>query len=269
MREADMNRSSLVEFHSVSKCFDERRGDVIRDLTFDLRDGEFFCLLGPSGCGKTTVLNLLAGFEEPSGGAIYINGRPVVGPGRDRGVIFQGDDALFGWLTAVENVEFGLKMNGMRAGERRDRAQRFIELVGLHGHEHQFPHELSGGMKQRIQIARVLANEPRIILMDEPFAALDAQTRKTMQRELVRIWSETRTTILFITHDIDEANILADRLGLMSAGPGARIRDILTISLPRPRDREAAGFHEYYGHCNRIIEEEAQRLSIQVTFEVV
>lgn len=258
-----MARERLVQFLHVSKWFDERRGDIIHDLTFDLCEGEFFCLLGPSGCGKTTVLNMLAGFEEPTEGEIYLDDQPIAGPGRDRGVIFQGDDALFGWLTALENVEFGLKMRRLRSTEQRERAHSFIRLVGLQGHEHKFPHELSGGMKQRIQIARVLANEPRIILMDEPFAALDAQTRKTMQRELVRIWAETGKTVLFITHDIDEAITLADRIGLMSAGPAARIRDILSVDLLRPRDRADLAFAEYYRRCNAVIEEEVRQSVLQ------
>ena len=254
-----MNQTDLVQLVHVSKRFNDRQGDVLRDFTLSLSEGEFFCLLGPSGCGKTTVLNLLAGFEEPTEGEIFLDGQPVGGPGRDRGVIFQGEDALFGWLTAFENVEFGLKMQRIGSAERRRRVSGFLNLVDLIGHESKFPHELSGGMKQRIQIARVLANEPRIILMDEPFAALDAQTRKMMQQELVRIWAETHKTVLFITHDIDEAIILADRIGVMCAGPASTVRQVLSVDLARPRDRTDASFLGYYRHCDALIEEEVRQ----------
>ena len=179
---------------------------AVEHFSVDIEAGEFFCLLGPSGCGKTTVLKMLAGFEAPTAGQILMDGRPVTGASRDRGVVFQGDDSLYGWLTAVENVEFGLRMRGMSPkAERRERALRYLELVGLTGQAQKYPAELSGGMKQRIQIARALANEPKMLLMDEPFAALDAQTRALMQEELASIWQTTRTTVLFITHDIDEA----------------------------------------------------------------
>src|SRR5262245_61563177 len=177
----------LVSFRDVQKSYRSLQGaeyPAVEHFDVDIEAGEFFCLLGPSGCGKTTVLKMLAGFEAPTGGQILMDGRPVTGPSRDRGVVFQGDDSLYGWLTAVENVEFGPRMTGVPRALRRGRALGYLELVGLKGQEGKYPAELSGGMKQRIQIARVLVNEPKMLLMDEPFAALDAQTRALMQEEL-------------------------------------------------------------------------------------
>ena len=218
---------SLVSFRTVTKVYRSLQGvdyTAVERFDLDIDAGEFFCLLGPSGCGKTTVLKMLAGFEAPTSGQISMNGRLVTSAGRDRGVVFQGDDSLYGWLTAVENVEFGLRMRGMAKAERRARAMRYLELVGLIGQERKYPAELSGGMKQRIQIARALVNEPAMLLMDEPFAALDAQTRSLMQLELANVWRTTRTTVLFITHDIDEAITLGTRIGVMRAGPRADVR---------------------------------------------
>src|SRR5438105_6684977 len=187
---------ALVAFHDVGKTYRSLQGVdyvTVEHFSVEIESSEFFCLLGPSGCGKTTVLKLLAGFETPTSGQILMDGRPVTGASRERGVVFQGDDSLYGWLTAIENVEFGLRMRGVAKAERRERARRFLELVGLKGEEEKYPAELSGGMKQRIQIARALVNEPKMLLMDEPFAALDAQTRMLMQVELARIWQTART----------------------------------------------------------------------------
>src|SRR5229473_625956 len=185
---------SLVCFSDVQKSYRSLQGEdyvAVERFSVEIDAGEFFCLLGPSGCGKTTVLKMLAGFEHPTAGEILMDGRPVTGASRDRGVVFQGDDSLYGWLTAVENVEFGLRMQGIARAERRERAMRYLELVGLKGQQQKYPAELSGGMKQRIQIARALVNEPKMLLMDEPFAALDAQTRSLMQVELAGIWRTT------------------------------------------------------------------------------
>src|SRR5688572_26840193 len=207
----------LVSFREVQKIYRSLQGvdyPAVDGFDLDIEAGEFFCLLGPSGCGKTTVLKLLAGFEAPTAGQILMNGRAVTGASRDRGVVFQGDDSLYGWLTAVENVEFGLRMRGIGKTERRERARHHLQLVGLTGQERKYPAELSGGMKQRIQIARALVNEPAMLLMDEPFAALDAQTRALMQLELASLWQATRTTVLFITHDIDEAVTRGTRHGV-------------------------------------------------------
>jgi NitT/TauT family transport system ATP-binding protein len=222
----------------------------------DIEAGEFFCLLGPSGCGKTTVLKLLAGFESPTAGSIRMSGETVTGPSRDRGVVFQGDDSLYGWLTALENVEFGPRMRGLTKSERRERARHYLQLVGLTGQERKYPAELSGGMKQRIQIARALVNEPAMLLMDEPFAALDAQTRALMQLELANIWRTTRTTVLFITHDIDEAVTLGTRIGVMRAGPRSHVKGVIDVDLDGARSRTDDAFLGYYKQVYEMIRDE-------------
>ncbi len=249
----------LVSFHDVQKTYRSLQGvdyPALEHFSLDIEVGEFFCLLGPSGCGKTTVLKMLAGFEGPTAGRILMEGRPVTGASRDRGVVFQGDDSLYGWLTAVENVEFGLRMRHVGKTERRERAMRYLELVGLRGQERKYPAELSGGMKQRIQIARVLANEPQMLLMDEPFAALDAQTRALMQLELANIWQATRTTVLFITHDIDEAVTLGKRIGVMRAGPRSQVKGVVEVSLNGARSRTDEAFLGYYKQVYEMIRDE-------------
>jgi NitT/TauT family transport system ATP-binding protein len=207
-------------------------------VSLEARPGEFIALIGPSGCGKSTLLFVVAGLEEPDEGRVLVDGRPVDGPGRDRGVMFQ-DYALFPWMTVAENVAFGLRAKGLGRREREAIVARHVELVGLRGHEEKFPHELSGGMRQRTALARVLANDPAILLMDEPLAALDALTRRLLQQELLRIWGEAsaggdRKTVLLVTHDIEEAVFLADRVVVMSRRPG-RIKLLIENPLPRPR----------------------------------
>ena len=249
----------LVSFRDVDKTYRSLQGDdyeAVTRFSLDIEAGEFFCLLGPSGCGKTTVLKLLAGFEAPTGGTITMEGRPVTGASRDRGVVFQGDDSLYGWLTAVENVEFGLRMRAVPKPARRARAMQFLDLVGLTGQARKYPAELSGGMKQRIQIARVLANEPKMLLMDEPFAALDAQTRALMQDELARIGHAARTTVLFITHDIDEAVRLGQRIGVMRAGPRSQVKGIVDVALDGARSRTDDGFLKHYKQVYEMIRDE-------------
>jgi NitT/TauT family transport system ATP-binding protein len=209
---------------------------ALRAVNLSIAPGEFFCLLGPSGCGKSTILRMIAGFLRPSSGDILLRGSPIKGPGIDRAVVFQGDAALFNWLTVEENVAFGPRMQGIPEEKYRNIVAENIRLVGLEGFEKYQPSQLSGGMRQRLQIARVLANDPGILLMDEPFGALDAQTRGIMQQELSRIWSNKKKTVLFITHDIDEAVLLGDRIAVMTAGPGASIKTILNVPLSRPRD---------------------------------
>jgi NitT/TauT family transport system ATP-binding protein len=253
---------ALVTFKEVEKIFFKDRSTsyaALRGFNLEIDDREFFCLLGPTGCGKTTVLNLLAGFERPTGGAIELAGIPVTGPGRDRAVVFQGDDSLYAWLTARENIEFGPRARGVPAKERRALADSYLNLVGLRGQGDKHPHELSGGMKQRIQIARVLANEPRMLLMDEPFGALDAQTRRVMQRELTKIWQATHTAVLFITHDIDEAIILGDRIGVMRAGPESNLKAIVEVRMEGIHDRNHPRFIEYYRQVHALIEEEVNQ----------
>jgi NitT/TauT family transport system ATP-binding protein len=232
---------------------------IIQGFDLAIPKGEFHLLLGPSGCGKTTALNLLAGFEASSRGRVVVDGHDVTGPGRERIVIFQGDDSLYPWLTALDNVAFGLRVEGLTEAERRRRAMEYIELVGLAGHESKFPAELSGGMKQRIQIARALVCHSPILLMDEPFGALDAQTRSILQEELTLIWQRTQCTIFFITHDISEAILLADRLSVMRAGPRSNIKEILHIDLPRPRSPGDEAFAHYYHRVHEILAAEVRK----------
>lgn len=255
-----MASAPLVRLAGVSKVYRSLQGgdySALRGFDLDIARGELFCLLGTSGCGKTTVLNIVAGFEPATGGVVEIDGHMIRGPGADRGVVFQGDDSLYPWLSALGNVEFGLRMRGMPRRQRERQARAFLYLVGLNGQETKHPAELSGGMKQRIQIARVLANEPEILLMDEPFAALDAQTRMVMQQELVKIWRATAKTVLFITHDIDEAVTLATRIGVMHAGPASRIKGIIEVDLGvSERDRTNDRFIAVYREIHEMIREE-------------
>ena len=219
-----------------------RRLLALRQVELEVAEGEFVCLLGPSGCGKSTLLLILAGLEPASHGRVTVDGREVTGPGPDRGVLFQ-QLALFPWRTAIDNVAFGLEMRGLPRRAARVRAAAFLELVGLADFAHVFPHAMSGGMQQRVAIARLLAHEPQVLLMDEPFGALDAQTRMRMARELARIWEQARRTVLFVTHSVDEAIYLGDRVAVMSPRPG-RIKTAVVVSLPRPRDLAGHEFNE-------------------------
>ncbi|TYL72558.1 ABC transporter ATP-binding protein [Bradyrhizobium cytisi] len=224
-----------IRFEHVRKEFFARgegggpgqRFTALEDITLDVRSGELLALAGPSGCGKSTLLDLLGGLTLPTSGRILLDGRPIAGPGRDRGIVFQ-QYALFPWCTAAQNVEFGLDIAGLKAKQRLDIARHFLDLVGLSGFADRYPHELSGGMKQRVAIARSLAYDPEVLLMDEPFAALDAQTRETLQGELLRIWRATGKTIVFITHGIDEAIVLGQRVAVMTSCPG-RIKQVIDI----------------------------------------
>jgi NitT/TauT family transport system ATP-binding protein len=233
-----------LEVVGVRQVFqtEDGREPVVALERFDLAvdDGEFVCLLGPSGCGKSTLLNVVAGFVKPTEGRVSLDGTDVTGPGQDRGVVFQ-EHALFPWFRVGQNVEFGLRMAGVPRRERGRIADRYLDLVGLHPFRQAFPKELSGGMKQRVAIARALANEPKILLMDEPFGALDAQTRRLMQDELTKIWAATGKTILFVTHAIEESLLLADRVVVMSPRPG-HIEAVLEVPLPRPRSDVAGDF---------------------------
>jgi len=207
---------------------------ALDNVDLEIRQGEVLALVGPSGCGKSTLLDIIAGLAERDGGEVYLDGKKLEGPGLDRGVVFQGY-ALFPWKTVLENVAFGLESKGVAKKEREEIARRHIDLVGLTKFEDRYPHELSGGMKQRVAIARALAFDPRILLMDEPFGALDAQTRERLQLELLRIKRDTGKTILFVTHSIDEAVLLADRIAIMTSRPGT-IKAIVDVRLPRDRE---------------------------------
>ena len=227
--------SVKISFQQVRKEFVVRgkgggpadRFTALEDITLDVRPGEFLTLVGPSGCGKSTLLDLLGGLTAPTSGRILLDGRPIEGPARDRGIVFQ-QYALFPWRTAAQNVEFGLDIAGLKARQRREIARHYLDLVGLTAFADRHPHELSGGMKQRVAIARSLAYDPEVLLMDEPFAALDAQTRETLQGELLRIWRATGKTIIFITHGIDEAVVLGQRVAVMTSRPG-RIKHVVEI----------------------------------------
>jgi NitT/TauT family transport system ATP-binding protein len=236
-----------VSVRDASKLYASSGGELNWAMTgvdLDIGQGEFVCAIGPSGCGKTTLLNMIAGFIQPTTGTVTAGGQRVSGPGADRGVVFQ-EYALFPWLTARRNIEFGLKMQGLDAATRRRRADELLALTGLSHAATRFPFELSGGMRQRIAVARALATQPQVLLMDEPFAAIDALTRTSLQRELLRIWQELKLSVFFITHNIEEAVFLAQRVVVMSAHPG-RIREIVDIDLPYPRDRADPAFGELY-----------------------
>ena len=219
---------------------------VVANVDLRIEPGEFVCLLGPSGCGKSTLLNLIAGFLQPSSGRAEVDGKVIRGPDPERGVVFQSTEALFPWLTVRENVEYGPKLRGVSRAKRTAAALEYLDLVGLAGIAQRFPGELSGGMRQRVQIARVLVNEPTVILMDEPFGALDAQTREILQHELDRIWRARKPTIVFVTHDISESILLSDRVVTMTAGPEARIGTVRHVGMSHPRDLTALQSIELY-----------------------
>jgi NitT/TauT family transport system ATP-binding protein len=244
--------------------------EALRDVGFAVRPGEFVAVVGPSGCGKSTLLSLIAGFAQPTTGAVLFDGQPVAGPGPERGVMFQ-DYALFPWRTVLGNVEFGPLARGIERATRRDDAMRYIELVGLGGFENRYPHELSGGMRQRCALARMLANQPRAWLMDEPLAAVDLQTRNILQDELLRIWgdaatAEGRPAVLFVTHGIDEAVYLADRVIVLARRPG-RIKEIVDVDLPRPRRgaRTAPETARLAEHVWGLIRGEAEQAIVEET----
>jgi nitrate ABC transporter ATP-binding subunit len=243
-----------VAIRGVSKRFQVGDGEVeaLARIDASIERGAFVCLIGASGCGKSTLLRVVAGFEEPTTGEVLVEGKPVTAPGSDRGMVFQ-DYALFPWMTVRQNIGFGPRQRQLPRKEVEDIADEFVKLVGLERAANRYPSQLSGGMKQRVAIARVLANNANILLMDEPFGALDALTREQLQRELLQIWARTRVTIVFVTHSVEEAALLADRVLVMSAGPG-RIESDIRIDLPRPRDVSSPEF-------NAVRRELAQRLT--------
>lgn len=227
-----------VKIDHVVKKFNVRNSEVIalNGVDLEIRENEFVCVVGPSGCGKSTLLNMIGGLDKPTDGHIYVDGTEVDGPGPDRGVVFQ-QYALFPWLTVEKNVEFGLKLAGKSKEACRELTQKYLKMVELESFAKSYPKELSGGMKQRVAIARAYAVNPKVLLMDEPFGALDAQTRTQLQTELLETWEKEQKTCFFITHDVDEAIILAQRVIIMSARPG-RVKEIVEIDIPYPRNQE-------------------------------
>ncbi len=238
----------------VSKWFRTRRATVhaLDNVSLNIHEGEFVCLVGPSGCGKSTLLNIIAGLEMPDNGQVLANGKPVSGPGRDRMMMFQ-ESALFPWLDVMDNVMFGLKLKpNLSSSERREVARYYLQLVGLSKFANANIHELSGGMKQRVALARALAPNPRVLLMDEPFGALDALTREQLYGDIQRIWQERKKTIIFVTHNVREASCLGDRVVLFSPHPG-RIREKFGVDLPRPRDINSVALAKYSTEITRAL----------------
>ena len=230
---------SSVTVDNVTLVFEGRAGQTVtalENISFELEDKKFAVIVGPSGCGKSSLLYLIAGLNEPSSGICKMGDKTITGPGKDRGMVFQ-TYTLFPWLNVLKNVEFGLKLRGIASAERADIASKFISEVGLDGFENAYPKQLSGGMRQRVALARALANDPEVLLMDEPFGALDSQTRSIMQELLVKIWEHSNKTVLFVTHDIDEAIFLGDHVCVMSARPGRMIEEV-DVTIERPRNIE-------------------------------
>ena len=249
-----------IAIDRVQKRFETRRREpvvALKDITLDIAPGEFVCLLGPSGCGKSTLLNAIAGFSPPTEGTIAVDGRVVTGPGPDRGMVFQ-EYALFPWMTVEANVGFGLEIEGMPKPARKERVAALLAMLGLKDFADRFPKDLSGGMRQRVAIARVLAIDSPILLMDEPFGALDALTRRSLQDELIKIWSQFGKTIVFVTHSIEESIYLADRIVVMTYRPGTVKRDI-RVEIPRPRDAAAPEFNALKRELGELVTEEQQR----------
>ncbi|HTG02338.1 MAG TPA: ABC transporter ATP-binding protein [Nitrospirota bacterium] len=259
--QAPNSNAAQVVVRSVSKTFtgrDHRSVVALGKIDLTIHEGEFVAILGPSGCGKSTLLNILAGFSLPTSGEVVANSQPVTRPGPDRGMVFQ-EYALFPWMTVAENVAFGLELKKMPNDQIRTQVDKLLDKLQLLDFRDRFPKDLSGGMKQRVAIARVLALDPPIMLMDEPFGALDALTRRTMQDELLRIWTEFRKTIVFVTHGIDESIYLADRVVIMTYRPGT-IKQIVRVTLDRPRDSASPSFTELQREIAGLVMEEQMRL---------
>ncbi|CAM5190144.1 NitT/TauT family transport system ATP-binding protein OS=Castellaniella defragrans OX=75697 GN=HNR28_000909 PE=4 SV=1 [Castellaniella defragrans] len=258
-----MTTAPKLEVKGLSKSYVGKDGEdslVLSDINLRVPAGQFVCIVGASGCGKTTFVKIVDGLTGITSGQVEVDGKPVAGPSPERGFVFQ-NDSLFPWRTVQDNILFGLEMQGRSRASSVKRSQEMIELVGLAGYGDYYPHELSGGMRQRVNLARALAMDPDILMMDEPFAALDAQTREIMQRELLKIWEARKKTVLFITHQIDEAIYLADRVLVFGANPG-RIKDDISIDFPRPRSLHLKRTPEFIEHTDRIwnlIEEEVVR----------
>jgi NitT/TauT family transport system ATP-binding protein len=263
----NVEAASKLELRGVSMIYEQRgkRFEALRDVSLQVDAGEFIAIVGASGCGKTTLLRIVDGLKSPTRGQVWVDGQPVQKPGPDRGFVFQ-QDALFPWRTVLDNVIFGLEVQGRSKKEARLRADGLLRLVGLSGFEQHFPHELSGGMRQRANLARALTIDPDVLLMDEPFASLDAQTREIMQAELLRIWRGNRKTVLFVTHQIDEAVFLADRVVVMTSRPG-QVKAVLDVNIERPRDlsvKRTPPFLELVDEIWKLIEEEV-KAALQIT----
>lgn len=244
-----------VEINNLKKIYNGRQGEVValNGVNLNIRENEFICVVGPSGCGKTTLLNILAGLEEETSGDLKLDGKPITGTGGDRGVVFQ-QYALFPWLTVEKNIAFGLNLKKLSEQEIKEKVDHYLKVVGLEDFKDAYPKELSGGMKQRVAIARAYAVNPKLLLMDEPFGALDAQTRAQLQTELLETWEKEKKTCFFITHDVDEAVILAQRVIIMSARPG-RIKEIVDVDIPYPRTQETKLDPKFIEIKNRIWKE--------------
>jgi len=256
-----VNQPKLVTDH-LSKVFATRDAQVqaVDDISLTVRAGEFVSIVGASGCGKTTLLRMIDGLIKPTSGSVAIDGRPIAGPGSAKVAFVFQQDRLLPWRDIARNTLIGPEIQRRESGATRDLAKEFIELVGLSGFQRHFPHELSGGMRQRVNLARALAVEPEVLLMDEPFASLDAQTREIMQTELLRIWRETKKTVLFVTHQIDEAVFLSDRVIVLTVRPG-RIKEEIIVDLPRPRElglKRSVEFVRYTDHIWKLIEQEVR-----------
>jgi NitT/TauT family transport system ATP-binding protein len=256
---SEIGTRTKIRIEGVSKIFDNGLTALGR-VDLDLAENSFTCLLGPSGCGKSTLLGMIAGFVQPTAGRVLVDGSEVRGASADRGVVFQ-EYALFPWRTALENVEFGPLIRRLSRAERRRIAMDHLEMVGLKGHETKYPSELSGGMKQRVAIARALANNPSILLMDEPFGALDAQTREILQEEMLRIWQHARKTVVFVTHSISESLFLADRVVVMATRPG-NIKAVIDVDLPHPRERTDPSFVALERQVKQLVREEVDKLGV-------
>jgi ABC-type nitrate/sulfonate/bicarbonate transport system ATPase subunit len=270
----------ILKIDKVTKVFQAKVGEIValEEVSFSVIEGEFVCLVGPSGCGKSTLLSIVAGLEFPTGGEILLGGQRITGPGIDRGVVFQ-KDCLFPWLSVSENVRFGLNLRANRHGlsssrmqSLLDRCDYLLEVVGLSRFKDAYPKELSGGMRQRAALARALANQPKVLLMDEPFGALDAQTREEMQELLLKVCERQGTTVLFVTHDVEEAVFLADRVLVMQAHPGKIVGEV-PVPLPRPRNLETtleASFHAIRGEVLRLLYHRTRRvLSEELLYKIV
>lgn len=251
-RVEDFESNLKVNIRDLNKVYKGQKGDVtaLQKVNLGIKPNEFVCVIGPSGCGKSTLLNIIAGLESKTYGSIKVDGKEISGPDRNRGVVFQ-EYALFPWKTVIKNVEFGLKLRGFDKQTRKDKAKEYLELVGLSDFVQSYPKELSGGMKQRVAIARAYANNPEILLMDEPFGALDAQSRVQLQEELLSAWESQRKTCFFITHDVEEAILLGQKIVIMSARPG-RIKEIVDVNIPYPRTQEVTKTKDFFEIKNDI-----------------